>query len=82
MKEGNDIIGKNGVSLRKSNHNSEKTGYRTYEVYQRERVSESTEKIKPSELISEEYRIDPYPFWKLCERTTLVIETGFQTVTG
>ncbi|MBT07834.1 MAG: hypothetical protein CMQ27_00680 [Gammaproteobacteria bacterium] len=61
-KEGDGIIGKNGVFLRKSNHNSERTGYRTYEVYQRERVGESTEKIKPSELISEEYRIDPYPF--------------------
>ena len=34
----------------------------TYEVYQRERVGESTEKIKPSELISERFRIDPYPF--------------------
>ena len=61
-KEGDGIIGKNGVFLRKSNHNSESSGYRTYEVYQRERVGESTEKIKPSELISEEYRIHPYPF--------------------
>ena len=64
-KEGDGIIGKNGVFLRKSNHNSERTGYRTYEVYQRERVGESTEKIKPSELISEEYRIDPYPFLEI-----------------
>ena len=61
-KEGDGIVGKNGVFLRKSNHSSESSGYRTYEVYQRERVGESTEKIKPSELISEEYRIDPYPF--------------------
>lgn len=61
-KEGDGIIGKNGVFLRKSNYDSENSGYRTYEVYQRERVGESTEKIKPSELISEEFRIDPYPF--------------------
>ena len=64
-KESNEIIGKNGVVLRKSNYESENSGYRTYEVYQRERVGESTEKIKPSELISESFRINPYPFLEI-----------------
>lgn len=36
-------------------------GYRTYEVYQRERVGETTNLIKPRQLISDEYLIDPYP---------------------
>lgn len=39
-------------------------GYRTYEVYQRERVGETTNLIKPSELISERYVADPYPLVK------------------
>ena len=36
-------------------------GFRSYEVYQRERVGQSTEKIKPRQLISDAYRTDPYP---------------------
>ncbi len=59
-KDPTKIVGKNGVVLRKSNYDSEGSGYRTYEVYQRERVGESTEKIKPSELISDSFRFDPY----------------------
>ena len=40
-------------------------GYRTYEVHQRERVGESTEKIKPIQLVSEQYRRDPYPLLEI-----------------
>ena len=36
-------------------------GYRTYEVYQRERVGQTTNRIKPSELLSESFAADPYP---------------------
>ena len=55
-------IGKNGVIIRKYPQRSDGAPkYRTYEVYQRERVGESTEKIKPGQLISEGYRQDPYP---------------------
>lgn len=36
-------------------------GYRTYEVYQRERVGETTNLIKPRQLISDDYLRDPYP---------------------
>ena len=35
-------------------------GYRTYEVYQRERVGETTNLIKPRQLISDAYLADPY----------------------
>ncbi len=35
-------------------------GYRTYEVYQRERVAESTNLLSPRELIGDEMLADPY----------------------
>ncbi|MGI9621746.1 MAG: cytochrome P450 [Acidimicrobiales bacterium] len=35
-------------------------GYRTYEVYQRERVGETTNLLKPRELVSDEMLTDPY----------------------
>ncbi len=53
------IAGLNGVVVTKSDGDG--SGYRTYEVYQRERVGESTEKIKPIQLVSDAYRVDPYP---------------------
>ena len=37
------------------------TGFRTYEVHQRARLSESTAKIKPRVLNSAQYLDDPYP---------------------
>lgn len=57
--EGKVTYGRNGVpiSTRKTGTGG---GYRTYEIHQRERVGESTEKIKPRELISPEYVCDPY----------------------
>lgn len=56
------VAGRNGIVIKKREYQNEASGYRTYEVHQRERVGESTEKIKPIQLISDEYRIDPYPF--------------------
>ena len=57
-----EIAGRNGVVISKRPQRSEgPPKYRTYEVYQRERVGESTEKIKPGQLISEDYRQNPYP---------------------
>jgi pulcherriminic acid synthase len=54
------VAGRNGVIItRRPNMGGE--GYRTYEIHQRERVGESTEKIKPTQLISESYLRDPYP---------------------
>jgi cytochrome P450 len=40
-------------------------GYRTYEVYQRERVGETTNLIKPRQLISNEYLDNPYPLLEI-----------------
>jgi cytochrome P450 len=37
---------------------------RTYEIYQRERVHEATEKIRPIELVSPEFVRDPYPVFE------------------
>lgn len=36
------------------------SGYRTYEVYQRERVGETTNLLSPRELIGDEMLVDPY----------------------
>ena len=36
-------------------------GWRSYEVYQRMRVGESTARIKPRQLSSDDYLTDPYP---------------------
>lgn len=40
-------------------------GYRTYEVFQRERVGETTNLIKPRQLISDGYLADPYPLLEI-----------------
>jgi cytochrome P450 len=60
------ILGRSTPSLSRSGmplfaRNGTAADYRTYEIYQRERVHESTEKIRPIELISEEFIHDPYP---------------------
>ena len=57
------VVGRNGVVIeRKSTRpDGAPSGYRTYEIHQRERVGESTEKLKPTALISEEFRRNPYP---------------------
>ena len=58
------VVGRNGVVITRRPKTSGK-GYRTYEVHQRERVGESTEKIKPAQLASDDYRRDPYPLLKI-----------------
>ena len=57
------VVGRNGVVVLKpiNRPKDQQPGYRTYEVHQRERVGESTEKIKPVQLISEKFRREPYP---------------------
>lgn len=57
------ITGRNGVVIHK--REGDGRGYRSYEVHQRERVGQSTEKIKPSRLISAEFQQDPYPALKI-----------------
>ena len=58
------VVGRNGVVITRRPKTSGK-GYRTYEVHQRERVGESTEKIKPAQLASDDYRRDPYPLLEI-----------------
>jgi pulcherriminic acid synthase len=60
------FAGRNGVVISKRPiRNEGSPEYRTYEVHQRERVGESTEKIKPAQLISETYRQNPYPLLEI-----------------
>lgn len=49
--------GNNGVAI--ETHHYDEPGYRSYEVYQRERVGESTERINGSQLASADYARDP-----------------------
>ena len=58
-KEDTPVAGRNGVAVRAGPHRQD--GYRTYEVHQRQRIGESTEKIRPGSLSSDAYRLDPYP---------------------
>ncbi len=58
--QGRLTVGNNGVAAA-PRHVKNAEGYRSYEIYQRQRVRQSTEKLKPSDLISDEYRSDPYP---------------------
>lgn len=51
--------GHNGVAIETYDYDDD--GYRSYEVYQRERVGQSTEKINGIQLASAEYAANPYP---------------------
>ncbi len=53
------VIGANGVAIPEGTRGD--AGFRTYEVYQRERVGQSTEKVKPGQLVSRAFADDPYP---------------------
>ena len=53
------VIGANGVSIPVGTHGD--AGFRTYEVFQRERVGQSNAKIKPAQLVSRAFADDPYP---------------------
>jgi cytochrome P450 len=53
--------GRNGVPIVVRPNRAKGSGYRTYEVHQRLRVRESTEKIKPAQLISADFLQNPYP---------------------
>ena len=56
---GATVIGANGVAIPEGTHGD--AGFRTYEVFQRERVGQSTAKIKPAQLLSREFADNPYP---------------------
>ena len=52
-------IGRNGVAIVRRKPGAQR--FRTYEIHQRRRVGESTAKLKPSALISQDFLLDPYP---------------------
>jgi cytochrome P450 len=54
------VAGRNGVVISRR-PSTDGAGFRSYEIHQRERVGESTEKIKPGQLVSPAYLRDPYP---------------------
>lgn len=58
------VAGRNGVVIARR-PGTGGAGYRTYEIHQRQRVGESTEKISPAQLVSEAYLRDPYPLLEI-----------------
>jgi pulcherriminic acid synthase len=60
VKDKPSAVGKNGVQVKRkvslAGH-----GYRTYEIYQRQRVGESTAKLNPGQLTNAEFVNNPYP---------------------
>ncbi|MCP5182192.1 MAG: cytochrome P450 [Pseudomonadales bacterium] len=59
----NLVVGANGVAVPHFEHSGE--GYRSYEVHQRERVGQSTEKINGAQLASADYAANPYPYLQI-----------------
>ncbi len=59
MNSPNPVVGQNGVAIESYDYDG--SGYRSYEVYQRERVGQSTEKINGAQLASADYAANPYP---------------------
>lgn len=58
-------VGRNGVPIIVRPGRALGEGYRTYEVFQRQRVHESTEKLKPQQLISPAFLENPYPLFAI-----------------
>ena len=54
------VVGGNGVAVPRFDHGGQ--GYRSYEIYQRERVGQSTERINGSDLASSDYAANPYKY--------------------
>lgn len=61
---GKTYVGRNGVAVG-ARAVTKGAGYRTYEVHQRMRVKESTEKLNPLRLVSPEFVADPYPAFEI-----------------
>ena len=55
--------GRNGVPITPGGVKGD--GFRTYEIHQRERLGQSTAKIKPAQLISAEFVRNPYPLLEI-----------------
>jgi cytochrome P450 len=55
------VLGRNGVAAAPPRPASDGSGFRSYEVHQRLRVRQSTEKLNPAQLVSDDFARDPYP---------------------
>jgi pulcherriminic acid synthase len=56
-------IGRNGIAI--SPPDLKASEFRTFEIFQRQRVHQTTEKINGAQLISDAYLNDPYPLLKI-----------------
>ncbi len=57
-------LGRNGVAVARRAV-TKGAGYRSYEVHQRMRVRQSTEKLNPLRLVSPDFARDPYPAYEI-----------------
>jgi pulcherriminic acid synthase len=61
-------VGRNGVAVA-PRAVTKGAGYRSYEIHQRLRVQQSTERLNPSTLVSEAFVRDPYPTFEILRDT-------------
>jgi pulcherriminic acid synthase len=61
---GNLTVGRNGVALARRAV-TKGAGYRSYEIHQRMRVSQSTEKLNPLRLVAADFALSPYPVFEI-----------------
>lgn len=61
---GAPTLGRNGVAIA-PRVVTKGAGYRSYEIHQRMRVQQSTEKLNPLRLVSPDFARDPYPTFEI-----------------
>jgi cytochrome P450 len=61
---GRTTLGRNGVAAA-PRVVTKGAGYRSYEIHQRMRVRQSTEKLNPMRLVSDNFARDPYPAFEI-----------------
>ena len=61
---GDLTVGRNGVPLARRAV-TKGAGYRSYEIYQRMRVKQSTEKLNPLRLVAADFALHPYPVFDI-----------------
>jgi cytochrome P450 len=61
---GDLTVGRNGVALARRAV-TKGAGYRSYEIHQRMRVSQSTEKLNPQRLVAADFALSPYPVFEI-----------------
>jgi pulcherriminic acid synthase len=57
-------VGRNGVAVARRAV-TKGAGYRSYEIHQRMRVHQSTEKLNPLRLVSADFAVSPYPVFDI-----------------